>query len=332
MTILHLGHQPADIGIDPAQMSTTSGYFDAALDVNAAFRTGINTSEITMSLPLTGTSANFWLGFRIGFSAFNATNNFTRDWLMFYDAQGRAIAKVMHVGLAGESLRLRPSVWDGSAWVDGSFVDTGGAIARWLDFNVVIGANVTLTCYLNGGSAWSATATNGASFTAVGQVLGKFFSQTQGSGSVTVYLAHIAAMDGVSTINRRFVRMRPNAAGYVNNWAGTAAAVGDGLLNTSMTSSATAQRTAFTVASPTIPAHTAIAGLHFGIVGEGVTGRTRIKPFTRHSGTNHDAASAAEFPPGGLRREYVTIAQNPATSAAWTQATLPNEYGLLSEA
>jgi hypothetical protein len=339
MTILHLGHQPADVGVDPALMSTTAGDFDAALDNNAVRIASGSASgyfvSATLGFNLAAPSNDLWLQFRFNqLTAVNASQAYDRDYVVFRSATGVPIARLQYWITNGLLLRFRTQVWNGTAWVSGAGYDAGTTTGvRWFDFRLQIGANVTLEWYLNGVLVDTATATNGAGFTnATNVAITQLASPTTNFNSQISTIAHIAAMHGVSTVNRRFVRMRPDTAGYINQWAGSPAALADGLMSTSMVSSAVAQRTAFTVASPTIPTHTAIAAMIHAVKGEGVTGRTRIRPFTRHSGTNHDAAAAAELAPGAVRARYVPVAQNPATAAPWTQATLPDEYGLLSEA
>jgi hypothetical protein len=78
----------------------------------------------------------------------------------------------------------------------------------------------------------------------------------------TWYHAHVAVLDGVSTIGRRFARRTPAAVGAWDQMAGSLAALADGDIATRVASTAAGQRLSFTLAGPTGPAGGAIAGLH----------------------------------------------------------------------
>src|SRR6056297_3149960 len=96
MTILHLGHQPADLGgIEPALMSTDPAGFDADLDVNAVTFTGDRSYSSAFSLAFPPPAGDLWLQVRLRAPS-TSSAEFHRDAsvLAFRDASGNTVAEL----------------------------------------------------------------------------------------------------------------------------------------------------------------------------------------------------------------------------------------------
>ena len=122
----------------------------------------------------------------------------------------------------------------------------------------------------------------------------------------------------------------PASPGAHTQWAGQVSALADGNIVTRMTSDAAGQRQSASLAGPTGPAGASIAGVHVKAVAQaGTSGPGGIAGSLRLGGIDHDAPAVAletERPAPAI----FSWGQNPATGAAWTEADLPGEVGLVS--
>lgn len=328
--ILHLGHQPTDISGVSGLISTLAAAFDPALDVNGLRIVGNSTTALTISIPHRAPVGDLWLGFRYVPPSADAStiNESTASFLEFFDAAGAAIAKVRPIA---SDERYHAQAW-GDTIVQGpsSFTAANGQPV-WVDVRLAVGTEIAIDFFVDGVLHSSATAPNTA---ARGKpVLTAFMNRgLHGSFSDrTWYYAHIAILDGVSTIGRRFARRTPAALATYAQMTGSLDALKDQDIATRVASTAAGQRLSFSLAGPTGPAAGgAIAGVHLKAVAQaGTDGPQALAGFLRMGGTDHDAA-AVTLPTLAPAHVYASWAANPADGSPWTDATLPAEAGIVS--
>ena len=130
---------------------------------------------------------------------------------------------------------------------------TGAATTHWVDVKLSVGTDITIAFHVDGVLHSSATAANtgakGKPALAVfnNEEMHRYYNNAEW------FYAHIAALDGVSTIGRRFARQTVNAVGTYAQWAGQVASLADGNIVTRMTSDTAGQRQNATLAGPTGP-------------------------------------------------------------------------------
>ncbi len=333
--ILHLGHQPTDISGVAGLLSTVALGFDPNLDVNGIRISTERTAATPFAINIAPPTGDLWLGFRYvtpNLDAQSITES-TASFLEFYDTAQNRIAQIQPVAATDRY----HAVARGDTAVQGnsSYV-AGAAQIQWVDVRVAVGAQITVDFYVDGFLHSTATAANTAGTN--GGVKGKpvqiVFANIGLHGTIvtrTWYYAHIAVLDGVSTIGRRFVRRTPASIATFNQMAGAIEALRDEDPSTRVAVSVAGQRLSFTLGGPTGPAaNTAIAAVHVKQLTQGGTmGPTNTAGFLRIGSANFDAA-AQGAPPLAPRPIYSTWAQNPSTNALWTSATLPTEVGILS--
>jgi len=147
----------------------------------------------------------------------------------------------------------------------------------------------------------------------------------------TWYYAHVAVLDGVSTIGRRFARRRPDLVGTYDAFSGGIDAIKDGDIATRAASDIAGQRLSFSLAGPSGPAAASnVAAVHVKQLAQlGTAGPTGIAGFLRIGGIDFDAAAGA--PSADMPTPlYSSWDLNPADSTPWTAATLPAEVGIVS--
>lgn len=313
--ILHLGHQARDIfGVLP---STTTGFFDSALDVN-----GLHFARFPGAYPFSlrpfrePTNDTIWLGFR--FRAANSTSNLGANPRVctFRDATDAPIAALTPFA---PDRQYRAQVF-GDTTEDGvsSFIPTSAQVV-WLDIRLRVAADIEMDLYADGVLVSSASATNGVGRGRPRRIT--FENQRLFSFSSTIQwgYAHFAVLDGVSTINRRFVRRRPQTQGALAEMSGTIPSLADGLPTSGLVASGPNQRHSFTNTGPAIPAGT-IGGVHMGVTAQGLApGVTQTRSFLRIGGVNFDGTPEALSPdaPVNLLSSW---ALNPATGLPWDAA------------
>jgi len=194
-----------------------------------------------------------------------------------------------------------------------------------------VGAAITIEFYVEGVLQSSATAANTGG---KGKPRHVVFANTALHGinqNRTWYYAHIAVLDGVSTIGRRFVRRSPNAVATFNQMTGSIDALRDGNIATRVASSAAGQRISFSLTGPTGPATvSAIAGVHLKQIAQaGTGGPDATAGFLRIGGVNYDAG-AVSVPSLAPMPIYSSWAVNPIDATPWSDLSLPTEVGILS--
>jgi hypothetical protein len=204
--------------------------------------------------------------------------------------------------------------------------------AQWIDVRLAVGAGIAIEFHVDGALHSAASAANSAGR---GKPVHCVFANAglhgHTSSSRTWYYAHIAVLDGVSTIGRRFVRRIPNAIATYNQMAGGIEALKDGDIATRVASDAPGQRLSFSLTGPTGPAAgSTVAGVHLRQIAQaGTTGPQATAGFLRIGGVDHDAAPVQVSP---LRPEAVVSswAVNPADASPWSDLSLPTEVGIVS--
>jgi hypothetical protein len=329
MSILHLGHQPADMsGVAADHMSTDAAAFDPDLDVNGIRFYGGRSFASPFSVGFAAPVGDLWFQVRfrspttssIGFDASNT------PFLSFFDGDRALLAR-----LRGQTDGSLEAVAEGDSQVVGatSFA-TGDTATHWIDVKLSVDADITIAFHVDGVLHSSATASNTG---AKGKPALAVFANREMHryyNNATWFYAHIAATDGVSTIGRRFARQTPNTVGTYTQWAGSLSSLSDGDIVTRMTSDTAGQRLSATRAGPNGPTGAPIAGMHMKAIAQaGTSGPGRIAGSLRLGGVDHDAAAVAlstERP----EQAIFSWSQNPDTGAAWTEADLPDEIGLVS--
>lgn len=328
--VLHLGHQPTDIAGIAAVISTATDGFDPTLDVNAVRFFGTNSYSAPFALSVPAPTGDLWLGFRYvpPNGDANSINRSDANFLEFYDANNALIAQIKPL----TSTNRYHAIAHGDTSVQGSSsYSAANGQAQWIKLRVAIGAEITVEFYLEGVLQSTATAANSGG---KGKPRHIIFANTALHGisaNRTWYYAHIAVLDGVSTIGRRFVRRSPDTIASFNEMTGSVEALSDASVATRVTSTAAGQRMSFTLSGPTGPAAvSAIAGLHLKqIVQAGVSGPDASAGFLRIGGVTHDAA-AVTVPNLAPTPVYSSWPLNPADDSPWSTLTLPTEVGIVT--
>jgi len=328
--ILHLGHQPTDISGISGLLNTAAGGFDPTLDVNAIRFSGSRPFQVPFSIGHPAPAGDLWLGFR--YVPPNADANVIPDavsnFLEFFDAQTNIVAQIRPL----QATNRYHAIAHGDTSVQGSssYIAANGQ-PQWVDVRVAVGADVTIELFVEGVLHSAATAANTG---AKGKPVRVVFANSNLHGAYQNRIwsyAHIAILDGVSTIGRRFVRRTPHAIASFSQMSGSIDALRDSDIATRVASSAAGQRMSFSLTGPTGPASvSAIAGVHLKQIAQaGTDGPDATAGFLRIAGTNHDAAPEA-VPVLAPKAVYSSWALNPVDASPWTDLTLPGEVGIVS--
>lgn len=327
--ILHLGHQVTDLAGVEGRISTDVAGFDADLDVNCIKITTTETASVPFSASWGQPTGDVWLGFRYRSPA-NSGHIIGTDgtFLEFYDDANALIARVR----TERDDEKYHAMAMGDTNVDGgsSFIAASGQ-AYWVDVRVQVGADITIEFYIDGVLQSSATAPNTGGKGKPVRCIWKNHGLHDYYTNTTCYYAHIAVLDGVSTIGRRFARRTPDLIATYGAFSGGVDAVKDGDIATRAASDIAGQRMSFSLAGPTGPAGAStIAGVHVKQLAQlGTAGPTGIAGFLRIGGVDYDASPgtpSADMP----SPVYSTWDVNPADSTPWTTAALPTEVGIIS--
>jgi hypothetical protein len=328
--ILHLGHQPTDIAGIAGRLSTDAAGFDPGLDVNAIRHIGFNSHAAPFSFGISEPAGDLWIGVRYvpPNGDANVINRADANFLEVFDASNVLLAQIKPL----TSTSRYHAVAHGGTSVQGSSSYTApNGQPQWIDIRIAVGAQITIEFHVEGVLQSAATATN---TTGKGKPRFVVFANTGLHGistNRTWYYAHVAALDGVSTIGRRFVRRTPNALASFNQMVGSIDALRDGDIATRVASTTAGQRMSFSLAGPTGPASvSAIAGLHLKQIAQaGTEGPGATAGFLRMGGVNHDAPGVT-VPTVAPRPVYSSWSANPVDASPWTSLTLPTEVGILS--
>ncbi|WP_190305599.1 hypothetical protein [Roseicitreum antarcticum] len=196
---------------------------------------------------------------------------------------------------------------------------------------MAVGADITLEFYVEGVLQSTATAANTGGEGKPRQVVFANTALHGISANNTWYYAHIAALDGVPTIGRRFVRRVPYTVATFDEMTDSIEALRDGDIATRVASPVAGQRMSFTLTGPSGPAiPSAIAGLHLKQIAQGGSaGPQATAGFLRMGGVNHDAPATAVslLAPQPV---YSSWPLNPVDDSPWTGLSLPTEIGIVS--
>ena len=327
--VLHLGHQETDLAGISGRISADAAGFDPELDVNCIKITSADTAPVPFSASWPPPTGDVWVGFRFR-SAANSAHiiNVDGSFLEFHDGAGALVAQVR----TERDDEKYHAMAHGDTSVDGasSFI-AATAQAYWIDVRIAVGADITIDFYVDGILQSTATAPNSAgkgkpvNCTWRNHGLHDYYTNT------TWYYAHIAVLDGVSTIGRRFVRRTPDLVGTHNAMSGGIDALKDSDIATRVASDVVGQRMSFSLAGPTGPAApSAIAAVHVKQIAQaGTSGPTGAAGFLRIGATDYDATpgTPSADAPTPL---YSTWETDPSTGSGWTSGALPAEVGIVS--
>ncbi len=328
--ILHLGHQPTDVSGIAGMISTAAAGFDPNLDVNGIRFSGSRTLVAPFSIAFPAPEGDLWLGFRYvpPNSDSDSISEAGANFLDVYDASLSRIAQIQPVA----STDRYHAIARGDTSVQGaSSYIAPNVQPQWIDVRVSVGAAITIDFHVDGVLQSTATAANTGGKGKPVQIVFANTGLHGTSASRTWYYAHLAVLDGVSTIGRRFVRRTPHAIASYSQMAGSIDALKDGDIATRVSSDAAGQRLSFSLTGPTGPAAvSAIAALHLKQIAQsGTDGPEATAGFLRIAGVDHDATPVS-VPTLAPKPVYSTWATNPVDDSAWTSATLPSEVGILS--
>ena len=221
MSILHLGHQPADLsGVTGANLSTDAAAFDADLDVNGLRFEGDDNFERPFLLSFAAPSGDLWLQVRCRSPDITSSGFEDADtpFLSFFDGDAALLAR-----LRGQTDGAIEAVAEGDSRAVGATSFTkAAAMTYWIDVTLSVGPDITIAFYVDGILQSTATANNaGAKGKPVQAVFNNAALHRHYRNGVWFY-AHIAATDGLSTIGRRFARQsgRPHPVGRAGLRAG----------------------------------------------------------------------------------------------------------------
>jgi hypothetical protein len=328
--ILHLGHQPTDISGISGYLSTVSAGFDATLDVNALRFTGARNVYAPFRITHAPPTGDLWLGFRYvppSGDAHTITES-GATFLDFFSASNVLLARVRP--LSSTNRYHAEAHGDTTEQGSSSYFATSGQ-PQWVDVRLAVDTDITIEFFVDGVLQSTATAANTGG-------KGKPAHLVFGNGGLhgtfsnhAWYYAHIALLDGVSTIGRRFVRRVPNTVASYNELIGSVDALKDGNLASRVASTLPGQRLSFSLSGPTGPAAiSAVAGVHLKQIAQaGTDGPQATAGFLRMGGVNHDAV-AVTVPIIAPASVYSTWALNPVDNSPWSDLTLPTEAGILS--
>lgn len=328
--ILHLGHQPTDISGIAGLISTTAGGFDPNLDINAIRFAALRPFQLPFAIEHPAPIGDLWLGFRYVPPNGDAQTigEATANFLEFYDALNNRIAQIRPMTTTSRYHAFAHG--DTSVQGNSSYAASNGQ-PQWVDVRVAVGVTITIDLYVDGVLHSTASAANTQ---AKGKPVRVVFANSNIHGGFISRVwsyAHIAILDGVSTIGRRFVRRTPGTLGAFAQMSGSLDALKDDDISTRVSSNVVGQRLSFSLAGPTGPAAvSAIAGVHIKQIAQaGTEGPTAASSFLRIAGVNHDAAPS--YVPALMPKAlYSTWATNPTDGSPWTSATLPAEIGIMS--
>jgi len=328
--ILHLGHQPTDISGISGLLSTVAAGFDDTLDINGIRFNRSRTLAAPFAVGFPAPSGDLWLGIRYvppNHDSASITQS-NAGFLEFFDADNVRIAQIRP--LTSTNRYHAEAFGDTTVQGSSSYIAANGQ-PQWVDVRMAVGAEITIEFFVDGVLHSTATAANTGG---KGKPVRVVFANANLHGSFssrTWYYAHIAVLDGVSTIGRRFVRRSPNAIASFNEMVGSIDALSDGDIATRVASSAAGQRMSFSLTGPTGPASvSAIAGVHLKQIAQaGTDGPDATAGFLRMGGVNHDA-SPVPVPSLAPHPVYSSWAVSPADASPWNDLTLPTEVGILS--
>ncbi|MCR9151204.1 MAG: FscB [Rhodobacteraceae bacterium] len=327
--ILHLGHQVSDLSGVAGLISTDAVGFDPAYDVNCIKISTTNGTPIPFSARWREPTGDVWLGFRYRAPSTNAAW-IAQDglFLEFFDSQNRQIGMIR---TERDDDRYRAMV-TGDTNVDGASTFIAATNQTyWIDVKIAVGASITIEFYVDGVLYSTATAANAGGKGRPVHCLWRNLHLFDNFTTATWYYAHIAVLDGVSTIGRRFARRTPDLVATYDGFSGGIDAIKDDDTVTRVASDIAGQRLSFSLAGPTGPAgSTTIAGVHVKQLAQlGTAGPTGIAGFLRMGGVDYDATP--ETPSADMASSvYSSWALNPADSGLWSLATLPAEVGIVS--
>ena len=328
--VLHLGHQPIDIPGIAGRLSTVSAGFDADLDVNGLRFTGSRSYAAPFAIPHLPPAGDLWLGVRY-VPPDTGAENISQDsasFLEFFDADNVLLARIRPLAATGHyhAEAHGDTVEQGSS----SYFAVSGQ-PQWVDVRLAVGTGITVEFHVDGVLHSAATAANIGGRGKPVQTVFANGGLHASSISRAWYYAHIALLDGVPTIGRRFVRRVPHSVATFNEMIGSVDALKDGDIASRVASTAPGQRLSFSLTGPTGPAAvSAIAGVHLKQVAQaGTDGPQATAGFLRLGGVTHDAP-AVSVPVLAPGRVYSSWTSNPADSSPWTDLTLPGEVGIVS--
>lgn len=328
--ILNLGHQPTDVSGISGLLSTASEGFDNTLDINGIRFIGSRTLAAPFAVGFPAPAGDMWLGFRYvpPNSDSESIHQSSANFLEFFDADNVRIAQIR----PSTATNCYHAEAHGDTSVQGSssyFAPSGQP--QWVDVRVAVGADITIEFFVDGVLRSAATAANTGGKGKPVQVVFANVGLHGNSTSRTWYYAHIAVLDGVSTIGRRFVRRSPNAIASFNEMVSGIDALKDSDIATRVASTAAGQRMSFSLTGPMGPAPvSAIASVHLKQIAQaGTDGPDATAGFLRIGGVNHDA-SPVTVPSLAPQSVYSSWALNPVDASPWSDLTLPNEVGILS--
>ena len=288
--VLHLGHQTFDLMGADTLISTDAAGFDPALDTNC-IKLSLSTSAVQpFSADWADPTGDVWLSFRYRAPASSAHSITSSGVLLeLYDANHTQVARIR---TDRDSEKYHAAVYGDSYVMGNSSFLAATALTYWFDIRIAVGAEITMDFYVDGVLQSSATTPNTGGMGKPVKCIWKNQGMHGHYTNTVWYIAHIAVLDGVSTIGRRFVRRSPDQTGAYDQFTGGVGALTDDDPLSRATSDVIGQRLSFTLAGPAGPAgQPNIAGVHVKKTAQlGAAGPTGLASFLRMGGVDYDAA------------------------------------------
>lgn len=329
--ILHLGHQPADIGVPSSYLTTSTDYHDNRYDMNGLVALLGTDEKLCFELSFQP-SVDLWFTFRYRRPAGSYELNVgAYDVVSFVNSGGEVVAGVeLRHDDINQGLRTRAFVVGLNGRTYGSFDQRNPSdMTSWFDFKYehdVVTNQTTVEFYID---EVLATAVTASPFHYTGVDVAGIQIQAPGSLSATalpIGVAHVAAIEGRSTLGRRFIRRLAAAQGSRNQWGGNVITLGDGEDFVS-TPNYNRLETIESGDGPTLPIGGDIEAIHVVSTGEPSVTVSAVDFFVSLSGEDH-FSGYVHMQGNRITKQVATFDLDPSTGLRWSAE--PEEYGVAS--
>lgn len=313
MTILYTGTTALDIG--GSTFASIHGY-DPLFSTESAGVTPIFNGGAKGFTCEHGPVASgvVWYHFRVQTSGYLSSASNDGHWFTLYDEASSPVGRIdildglYYVQVFGDTTELSPS-----------FTLTENEVYL-VDVKVEVGADVTMTLYLDGVESRSATAANTAARSAPVKMVMEHDDMVFTSGGDELYYSEIIITDNESTIGWRLTSMVPDADGTHTDWLGDYSALLDYGDGASISTDVAGEKESWSLSDYAGPSSvTSIRAVVNQV--QALSGAespvTQVTTFTRQDGVDTDVATAA-----ANGKVLAAMDINPKTGLPWTLSDL----------
>lgn len=329
MSIIRVAGTTAELPGAGANSTDATGRDSAYSPSNIKFNVQSSGDAFPCSMKHVQPAGDYWLHFRwYGTYAYNDVGS---DGGIFSLYDGSGIRIVQFDFLDGNG---RIIVY-GDTTVTGPNFSFGQFQVHTYDVKVEVGANITVTLWVNEGLVCTVTAANSAGRTQVARTTFDMDDLTGGSSSAHFYINEIIVTDGEDTRGWRLSMLVPTSQGTYNEWDLGYAVLADLSEDSRMAAAAAGLRTSW---NPTAyggaggsAAIRAVIASTLAIKGN--SGPSKVSNFLRIGGVNYDGAAITPGAGGADLICQTVWDQKPGAGVDWTPADLAAlEVGILSVA